>query len=123
MTMKKLMMILVAAAAMQLQVQAKEQIPAAKGIENLEVQISGNTLTVNWKDNSPGINHWVIQGSTDGVNFSTLGLVLGENPVKPGEFSFKDNMQPSGKPMKYFRVVEMINENTGLASEPVSLHK
>ena len=114
-------MILVATAAIQLQVKANETQPVNKGVEGLEVKMSGNQLTVNWKDKTPGINHWVVQGSTDGVNFTTLGLVLGEDPVKTQEFSFKNNVQAAGKQLKYFRVVEIMNETTGLASKAVSL--
>jgi len=65
-----------------------------------------NRFYIDWAtDGKVATNTWEVQGSVDGKHFTTIALVLGADPSKPGdEYGYRGNVagQKSGT---WYRVV------------------
>ena len=63
---------------------------------------------IDWATDGPDkTNYWEVQSSTDGKTFSTIALVLGPDPSKPGEqFGYKGKIAAQ-KTAVYYKVVHI----------------
>ncbi len=104
----------------------QEAFPGHKGVaQDLKAKVVGNNLQLSWGSTAGDlINYWEVQGSKDGKNFSTLGLVLGADPVSTTtKFKFKQESKKIMPGMKYYRVLRVENETTAIASNMILLSK
>lgn len=76
-------------------------------ISKLIVYEKDNRLFVDWAtDGTSKTNYWEVQSSVDGKKFSTIALVLGPDPSKPGEqYEYKGKVDQ--KTPEYYRVVHI----------------
>ena len=85
-----------------------------------------NQFFIDWATDGAGkTNYWEVQSSTDGRTFSTIALVLGPDPAKPGEqFGYKGKITTQ-KLAGYYRVVHISPSGVkqpGNIIKPAKLH-
>lgn len=87
-------------------------------------KIENNSLSLVWKVNTFGQhNYWEVQASKDGNLFSTIGLVMGEDPKSGGTFRYKHDMKSIRPGMKYFRVLHKEKGEWAMASKSIGISK
>ena len=94
-------------------------------IERLAAKIQDNQLLINWASAEAGANnYWEVQGSRDGKEFSTIGLVLGADPQEGnGTYKFKQQIAKLKSGLKYYRVLNVEAHDRAIASNTVSISK
>jgi hypothetical protein len=105
--------------------QNKEQSENPSVAKDLKASVAGNHLRLTWESGAVGNDkYWEVQGSRDGKNFSTIGLVFGSNPkTRETGFIFKQNSNKIIPGIKYYRVLLVENETSATASAMISLSK
>jgi hypothetical protein len=85
----------------------------------------GKDFRLTWESGAiENDKYWEVQGSRDGKNFSTLGLVFGSNPKTPETgYIFKQDNKKIIPGIKYYRVLLVENETSATASAMISLSK
>jgi hypothetical protein len=90
---------------------------------NLKVAVVNNNLVMNW--NLPvdaDVNYCEIQGSKDGKTFTTIGYVMGPEPVKDAtSYIFKQTLSKIKPGKTYFRVLIVGANEKAVSSETVKL--
>lgn len=83
-----------------------------------------NRLFVNWAaDAGSKTNYWEVQSSTDGKRFSTIALVMGPDPSKPGEeYQYKDKIT-SKNATAYYRIVHVSTTGVRQQSDIIKMMK
>ena len=83
-----------------------------------------NRFFIDWTTDKPGTtNYWEVQSSTDGRTFSTIALVLGSDPAKPGEqFGYKGKITTKTS-AAYYRIVHISPSGIKLQSHIIKLAK
>jgi hypothetical protein len=101
-----------------------ESLSSVSKMSKVTATVDNNNLLVNWRSVSGEKDYWEVQGSADGKNFSTIGMVLGENPAaeKPG-FNFKMPVGKMKPGLKYFRVLQVDSPETAIASNTIKITK
>jgi hypothetical protein len=120
----KQFLILIAFAIINVNAKAQSNNEVAS-IQQLKVTIENGSLLMNWQSASVSNEaNFEIQASVDGVNFSTIGYVLGADPkgVKGG-YAFKQQMNKMKPGLQQFRVLQQINADTAIASEATGITK
>ncbi|MEO6539238.1 MAG: hypothetical protein ABIT07_12610 [Ferruginibacter sp.] len=99
--------------------------PSNLVIEGLAAKIQDNQLLINWASEDAGANnYWEVQGSRDGKEFSTIGLVLGADPQQGnGTYKFKQQIAKLKSGLKYYRVLNVESNDRATASNTVSIAK
>ena len=94
-------------------------------IEGLKATVNNNSLQINWKSYIYNdAYYWEVQASADGKHFSTIGLVLGENPKgEKGQYTFKQTKNKIKPGMKFFRVLHIESDDRAVASNTISILK
>ncbi len=93
-------------------------------VDGLVAKHTNTSLQISWQSKTSDSNYWEVQGSTNGKDFSTIGLVMGADPKgSKGSFCFKQQSEKIKPGLKYFRVICIENEEVGYASSPISLTK
>ena len=79
---------------------------------------------IDWAtDGADKTNYWEVQSSIDGRTFSTIALVLGPDPSKPGEqFGYKGKISEQ-KPAFYYRIVHISLSGIKQQSNMIKLAK
>jgi hypothetical protein len=80
-----------------------------------------NRVRLNWNtDAETGNEHFDIERSTDGINFTKVGTVTGQNSAGPHNYSFtqKVSRQTAGKSDLYYRV-KLVTANDTVAASKV----
>ena len=91
-------------------------------ISNLKASVENNRLIINWViTESASINNCQVQASTDGITFSTIGIVMGADPKQPNSFSFKQSVSKMKPGKVFYRVVNMENGGRHYASNAVKV--
>ncbi len=92
---------------------------------DLKATVVGKNLQLSWGASAGTIgNYWEVQGSRDGKNFSTIGLVLGADPTsQTTTFTYKQDNNKLMPGMKYYRVLLVENETKAIASNMILLSK
>ena len=90
---------------------AQSSLPTVNTTINISKLIAyekDDRLFIEWStDGSNKTNYWEVQGSVDGKNFSTIAIVLGSDPSKPGEqYEYKEKINSKNQ-VAYFRVVHI----------------
>jgi len=112
-----------------LAITAKAQSPSSRKIaiqaEQVKATLVKNNLEVVWVKNSTAeANYWEVQGSRDGKNYSTIGLVWGADPKSNGKsYLFKQANNKIQPGFIYYRVLHIENEETAVASISTRLTK
>lgn len=92
--------------------------------ENLKASLVNDNLVVTWITKSPSeANYWEVQGSVDGKNYSTIGLVLGEDPKSNNSYLFKQNNNKIKPGFVYYRVLHIESGEKAAASNSIRLSK
>lgn len=77
-------------------------------VSNLQASFENNSLVINWDvTEAVAVNYSEVQSSKDGINFSTIGMVMGADPKTPGSFKFKQNLNKMKAGKGYFRVINV----------------
>jgi hypothetical protein len=95
----------------------------SKKIEGISAKIEKGDLMINWTGNQSSEGYWQVQGSTDGKSYTTIGMVMGQDPAKQNAFKFKQPVAKLKPGMKYYRVLLMESAETGIASNSIQLSK
>lgn len=94
-------------------------------IVGFSAKISDNKLLINWSSKEKNENdYWLVQGSRDGKEFSTIGLVLGAEPsVEARTYIFKQVLTKIKHSLKYYRVLHIETPEIAVVSEIIELTK
>ena len=88
-------------------------------------KIEKNNLSLEW--NIPaGVedNYWEVQTSGDGINFATLGLVMGADPKsEKRSFHYKQEIKKINPGIKFYRVLHIEKGQWAIASKSIGLVK
>jgi len=92
-------------------------------ISNLKASVENDRLTINWNvTETATANYCEVQASKDGINFSTIGLVMGADPKQTNNgFSFKQNLKKIKPGHVYYRVLTVETNNMAYASNVISV--
>lgn len=91
-------------------------------INNLKVTVENNRLVINWVvSETSTINNSQVQASTDGITFSTIGIVMGADPKQANSFCFKQHLTKMKKSTGkiFYRVVNVENDGRSYTSNVV----
>ena len=94
-------------------------------IDSFSAKIDNSNLLINWSCKGKNENnYWLIQGSRDGKEFSTIGLVLGAEPsVEAGKYTFKQAVTKIKHSLKYYRVLHIETSEIAVVSNIIELTK
>ncbi len=94
-------------------------------VQQLKVAINNGQMLMSWQSaNANNEATFEIQASEDGVKFSTIGYVLGADPIGVrGGYAFKQQTNKIKPGMQYFRVLQQVSANTAMASEATGITK
>ena len=91
---------------------------------NIKATVSGNNLVVTWNESAAtGKGSWEVQGSADGRQFSTIGLVWGADPKAANSYAFKQQTNKLSAKYTHFRVLYIASSNEAVASHTIPLTK
>lgn len=90
-------------------------------ISNLKATVVNNNIVINWNVTDAIVsNYCEVQASKDGVNFSTIGYVLGADPKQDNNgFAFKQSLSKIKAGQVYFRVLTIGSNDKAFASNVV----
>ncbi len=114
---------LMAFACMGLNVNAQETAVPQTTIEGIKATVQSSNLHISWKSNKSETGYWEVQASRDGKHFTTIGLVMGEDPGIKGSFAFKQQTNKLKPGLAYFRVLQIETAGEALASNTIGLTK
>ena len=69
------------------------------------------------------VNYCEVQASNDGINFSTIGLVMGADPKQPNSFIFKKGLKKLQPGQVFYRILNMENSGKSYVSSTVQTTK
>ena len=83
-----------------------------------------NRIFIDWSaDAGTKSNYWEIQTSADGKKFSTIALVMGPDPSKPGEeYQYRDKVNAKNT-TAYYRIVHTSTTGVKQPSNIIKLMK
>ena len=120
----KQFLILIAFAIININAKAQSNNQVAS-IHQLKATIEKGQLYMSWQ--SAGTNNnadFEVQASDDGINYSTIGYVLGGNPKgMRGGYAFKQQLTKMKPGMQHFRVLQQLTAETAVASEATGISK
>jgi hypothetical protein len=103
---------------------AQNNIESPAGVKNFKVNLQNNQLYMDWSvDARENSNYWEVQGSTNGKEFSSIGLVMGPDPSNENVFRFKQQLNKIKPGMKYYRVLEIRNDGIAFPSNVIRTTK
>ncbi len=74
-------------------------------ILNLKVYAKDTEQVVEWNTAvAEQSNCWEIWGSADGKTFTTIAIVLGDDPKQPGSYRYKQKIKQGRGFQKYYRL-------------------
>ena len=105
--------------------QQNKSKPSDINIEGFAAKIKNNNLQINWTSIETGVNnYWEVQGSKDGREFSTIGLVLGADPTTAaGDYKYKQQVTKIIPGLKYYRILHVEAADKAVASNTIGLTK
>ncbi len=91
---------------------------------NLIIIKTGENMQLNWISDAGSEGSWEVQGSKDGKEFSTIGLVWGADPkAASNSFAFKQKLSKVQQKYAYYRVMYTEDNTTVRASKTVEFSK
>ena len=91
-------------------------------VSAFEARMKGDNIEINWVSIGNSSNYWEVQGSRDGIEFTSIGLVMGPDPANNDNFRFKEK-KSRVEGFKYFRVLHIDNNNIGKVGSSATLVK
>jgi len=75
-------------------------------IKNLGIYENNSELIINWATNGTvATNYWKVQRSTNKVQFSTIALVLGNDPSQQGDqYIYTEKLKDTKRIKYYYRL-------------------
>jgi hypothetical protein len=98
--------------------------PSDSPFINLTANVENNNLVINWSTLSDAAanGYCEIQASEDGKTFSTIGFVMGADPkLASNSFTFKQNLKKMKPGKVFYRVLNVTENNTVVASSIVKI--
>lgn len=95
------------------------RIQPTVNITQFNVYEKNNQISIEWAtDAAVPTNYWEVQRSADGTRFSTIALVLGPDPGKPGDsYRYKEQVGKGRYPGNYYRLCHVATDGTRQISE------
>lgn len=92
-------------------------------VSNLTVNVKNSNLLVNWTiTEGTATSYCEVQASEDGTTFTTIGFVMGADPKQGNNtFSFKQNLKKIKPGKVFYRVLNVSENNTAVASNSVKI--
>ncbi len=90
-------------------------------ITNFTVYAKETKLIIDWSvQQSDAVNYFEVQRSTDGVQFTTVALVLGPDPRQGGErFQYMEKIKDNKSTVAYYRLRHVGTDGKEQLSKPV----
>ena len=91
---------------------------------NLTANVENNNLVINWNiiTTATSTSYCEVQASEDGKTFSTIGFVMGADPKQSNNsFSFKQNLKKLKPGKVFYRVLNVTENDTVVASSIVKI--
>lgn len=120
--MKKLIMLSVIVNFMYINLKAQLKESNEKiNITTLKAYEKDAKIYIDWTtDGNSTSNCWEVQSSQDGVQFSTIALVLGPDPREKGDrYEYRDKLNEINSTLTYFRVRHISKDGIYQVSEIV----
>ncbi len=94
-------------------------------ITEFSVSVKDQKIMVEWAtDGLVPTNYWEIQQSGDGLNFSTIALVLGPDPIQKGDhYQFINNMKATKSTTILYRLKHISTEGVEIFSQIIHMTK
>jgi len=111
---KKTAIVIIAAIGSMLSVKAQKTAnDPSLTITNFKVYEKNNKQVVEWGTGSTvATNYWQVQSSTDGATFTTIALVLGDDPTNPGTYRLVNGAKKVNSVKKYYRLCYVNTDGT-----------
>ena len=92
-------------------------------VSNLTVNVKNSSLLVNWTiAEGTATSYCEVQASEDGTTFTTIGFVMGADPKQGNTtFSFKQDLKKIKPGKVFYRVLNVTDNNTAIASNSVKI--
>ena len=81
------------------------------GKQAFSLERRGSYLFLKWKAVSTPNSYWKVQASTNGIEFFTIGLVMGENPGEQNVYRYKQSVTTIDKQYRLIRIQQILNDN------------
>ena len=92
-------------------------------VSAFEARMKGDNIEIKWSiKEGQESNYWEVQGSSDGIQYKALGLVMGPDPANKNDFKFKEKKDRIGS-LKYFRVLHIETNHSEVAGYAVTTVK
>ena len=105
----------------------KAQLPPDSSIltgkQAFSLERRGSYLFLKWKAVSTPNSYWKVQASTNGIEFFTIGLVMGEDPGEKNTYLYKRSMATIDKRYRWLRIQQTLDSYIIITSGPKALPK
>ena len=81
------------------------------GKQAFSMERRGSYLFLKWKALSTPNSYWKVQASTNGIDFFTIGLVMGEDPGEQNAYRYKQSVATIDKRYRLVRIQQILNDN------------
>jgi hypothetical protein len=94
-------------------------------ITSFTVNVKETKISLNWTtDGSVATNYWEVQRSQDGIQFTTIALVLGSDPKQSGDaYKFFERISDCKAPVVYYRLRHIDTLGNEMISDTVKVIK
>ena len=79
------------------------------GKQAFSLERRGSYLFLKWKALSTPNSYWKLQASANGMEFFTIGLVMGENPGEQHAYLYKQSVATINKRYRLIRIQQTLN--------------
>ena len=79
------------------------------GKQAFSLERRGSYLFLKWKALSTPNSYWKVQASTNGIDFFTIGLVMGEDPGEQHAYLYKQSMATIDKRYRWLRIQQTLD--------------
>ena len=79
------------------------------GKQAFSLEQKGSYLFLKWKAVSTPNSYWKVQASANGMEFFTIGLVMGENPGEQHAYLYKQSVATINKRYRLIRIQQTLN--------------
>ena len=97
---------------------AQPAAPQKITISNFKVYEKDTKQVVEWNTaTGDETNTWQVQCSTDGTTFTTVAIVLGDDPKQPGHYRYAEKIKQGSSLKKYYRLCHIGIDGSNELSE------
>ena len=80
------------------------------GKQAFSLERRGSYLFLKWKAVSTPNSYWTVQANTNGMEFFTIGLVMGEDPGEQHAYRCKQSVATIDKRYRLVRIQQILND-------------